>query len=366
MNFMVYAICVLTVVDISCAQKVNEYEADKSISESIDNHDANVPDSLKPKSIEREIEGEKVKLKLDGKLDWEKKIEDVEYPLQINEVYPDIVVFDKLDTLILPYNDASENKVVISAKERIEFFNKSGKLINIYSFYEDNPYLVSNSNIKVRLHYGNAEGTGIPSEEIKANLDGPDEYHVTYHMDNYKGYSLITYQKTEVTTEGWILNTLSTIVVLDSVGNIIFENEQDGIGSVPVISDDGKYLLLAFYNKETVNSSMSNINERFQFWDIKRNKLLYSEINDDKKRSLSSPVNTSNGSYMYIGYSYPNSKYKSKKYYIFDCKKEKLYTRLMTANEMKEIRKYWYDRKYSYEQLIEDYQFNQINHTCPK
>jgi len=315
---------------------------------------------LKKKRITRTVEGKKMDFFLDGHYFWysPEYYEKVKF---IEEVKPGIVFYKK--TIKSDY-DGSKDKIPekngMVVPDKIEFFDKDYTLINSFDIDKNNPFLKNvPPDIRVRMQYFDAEDTEFLPKSQRTGKEIVKEYHLWTIMEFQDGYSKVLYEKYSVSDYGQILSATNNMVVLDTLGNQIFNHTCSEETSFPVISRDGKYAIFSILTIETTsNAGIKNHQEEgFEIWNIQRNKQIYSERNDDPNMRIGEPFITPNSGLLIINYYYPNSKEISKKEYAFDPKSKILYSRVFSTDEWKDISMNWKTKYKSFPNLIKIFDY---------
>ena len=311
------------------------------------------------KIIERIINGKTVRLNLNGTFQTNVGFEGYEYPLEIKEVYPGVVYFDKYFEGE-QYNEREQQMYVIKkrVKGRIEFFDTNYVLLKIFDIDKNNPYLNAPTGITVKEHYSDAEGTYyIPFPERK-NQGAPTQYHLRYIVENQGPFSKVIYWKDEVTANGGIIGNASTMIVLDAQGEEVFRHEHPAFCSMPVVSPDGHYALYALLPVETTNNAgIKTQTDGFDIWDTQTKKLLHREMNSDPDMWIGTPHVRGDKNYLFIAYSYPNSDKLISKSYAFEFEEKILWWRIITQEDSRKVK---YMKDYTtFSELKELLKFNQ-------
>ena len=208
------------------------------------------------------------------------------------------------------------------------------------------------------MQYFDAEDTEFLPKSQRTGKEIVKEYHLWTIMEFQDGYSKVLYEKYSVSDHGQILSVTNNMVVLDTLGNQIFNHTCSEETSFPVISRDGKYAIFSILTIETTsNAGIKNHQEEgFEIWNIQRNKQIYSERNDDPNMRISEPISNKSG-LLKINYTYPNSKEISQKSYLFNPKSNILYSRVFSTDEMKDIAFKWKTKYKSYTNLIKIFDY---------
>ncbi len=285
----------------------NAVVGEKQENESLPNDKQSVSNNLSQKipSFKKIVNGEEVIVSLTGNYHKTLKFPNKEYPLEVKEVYPGIVTYDKYDSIkIIPYHQEDSIRIFNRVVDEIEFY-ENGKFLSSYDVDQNNPYLKGREGIKIMNHYSDAEGTEVLINREKGEKYLIDTYHLRQNVSNHGPYTSINYWKNEI-SQGWIVNSITTIVVSDSTGNVIFSEEYDRMMSPPAISPNGKYLMVGFSGVETVNNAGVKFqSDGFELWQIKPKKNLYVKTNSESNYWIGNPTySTINNA---LGISFSNS-----------------------------------------------------------
>ncbi|MEL6637738.1 MAG: hypothetical protein AAFW73_18285 [Bacteroidota bacterium] len=319
---------------------------------------ASTPDSLVP--IPRQVNGKELLLLLDGNFQWSSTFTEHRHPLEVREVHPGVVYFDTYHADQRPTHDTAETITTEQrVKDRIEFYQHQ-QLVRTFDLDQNNPYLSSPQTITVKQHYGDAEGTAYlpPSQRGKA---GPvHEYHLRQHLETQDRFSKVVYWKREVTREGYVVATATTLIILDEKGRIVFQREHPGFSSVPVISPDGAYVLFASLPVETVsNAGIKTQPEGFEIWDTQKQQLLHRDVNDDPDRWIGGVTVTK--TCLRVEYTMPNDEHHDSFQVLFDPVELKLYTKKFSSEEWKTVGRLWKEIDGDFLKLRAHFDFEQKN-----
>jgi|GEM_PF-4297626 len=321
------------------------------------------PDISNGLAFIREINDKAFELKLSGNFYKTFKFEDQEYPLEVKEVYPGIVYYDKYDSMrILPYHQEDSIWSVTRVKDKVEFYD-ADKLVNTIILDSINPYLKRGTHGNIMKHFSDAEGTDVLANRDPGKDYSIDSYHLTQNVQNQGPYTIINFWNHEI-SDGWIVNTPTTILILDSLGQEVFNQEYERHMSVPAIDLRAKYLMIAFSGVETVNTSGAKVqSDGFEIWQIQPKKILHLEVNKEENMSVSTPVFVDN-TYLKINFSYPNSKDTSQLIFAFKHSTKELGYRVFLTKEWEEISLNWFKKYKTHTKLFSKYplELKNINH----
>ncbi len=297
----------------------NAVVGEKQENESLPNDKQSVSNNLSQKipSFKKIVNGEEVIVSLTGNYHKTLKFPNKEYPLEVKEVYPGIVTYDKYDSIkIIPYHQEDSIRIFNRVVDEIEFY-ENGKFLSSYDVDQNNPYLKGREGIKIMNHYSDAEGTEVLINREKGEKYLIDTYHLRQNVSNHGPYTSINYWKNEI-SQGWIVNSITTIVVSDSTGNVIFSEEYDRMMSPPAISPNGKYLMVGFSGVETANNAGVKFqSDGFEIWQTVPEKILHKEENNDPDMWIAGVNYSLDAGFLSASFTHPNSKERMTTSYIF-------------------------------------------------
>lgn len=261
---------------------------------------AELQEFLKTDTFFRRINGHDFPLLLNGNFHRSFKFPGHEYPLDVKEVYPGIVFFDKYDTLKIFSSPRKDSIVHIRrVTDRVEFFEK-GQLVRSVVLDEINPYLDEKTDVQIINHYSDAEGVSV----FLGGKEKIDVHHLRQYVTENEGFTLANFWKNEIASAS-ITNTSTTVMVFDSTGSPVFIQEFEGLISSPAIDPNGKYLMVSFSGEETVhNAGIKTQNDGFELWNIAEKKLLHRVVNPLEEYFVGTPTWSSEN--LSLGISFDN------------------------------------------------------------
>ncbi|GAB4260550.1 MAG: hypothetical protein Kow0027_28020 [Saprospiraceae bacterium] len=316
----------------------------------------------KPMEFIKKVNGQEVILNLTGNYHKKLEFENREYPLEIKEVYPGIVYYDKYDTVkVLSYNRGDSTMIYPRVKDALEFYDQ-GRLVNRYVLDAHNPYLKKSKGVGIIKNFSNAEYESFLPPNKREEVGKVTEWQLHSLVENQGPLSKIIYFKKELVDGIWIVGAATTIVVLDSLGKELWNHEYPGHTSLPALSLDGTYALFAILPIETVNNSgIKTQTEGFEIWDTQTNTLLHREMNDDPNMWIIGATGSDNYSQLRTGYTYPNDKDISCLRIYFDYNKMVIHKRIFTTLEWNEISMNWYKKYKNLDGLMSHFIFQNYN-----
>jgi len=338
MKILIYNIITLVFLVFSGCGRTQKIKENKNLVSS---------DKIENKKTEtnKEKRYDEIRDKIDGNL--------------VNEVSPGIIHIKKV------YKEAKfddegrllEEQLIVP--DRFEFFDSNHRLTNEFDIEKNNPFLRNvPSDITIRKQYANAEETVFYPKSHQTGREKILEKHLWTDIEFQNGFSKVVYSESSIGEYGRILSTATSMVVLDSIGNIIFNHKYPGLASFPVVSRNGKYAIFTILPIETTsNAGIKTQTEGFEIWNTKKNKQVYSERNDNPDMWISGPsfvpIN-----YFTINYTFPNSKEIGTKEIIFDAENSILYSRIFSKKEWAEIVQDWESKYKTHKGLIEKINFD--------
>ncbi len=319
----------------------------------------------------RTIEGEEVKIKLNGKFRTvvggtkNKNGAGSGYdtlPLLIDEVIPNVVRYDQYveDDFISEYDHKPYHHKRPEPK-LLEFFNEEGKLIKTYDIEANNPYIHNNAkNIRIKREFWDSEIYDYAPPELHKE----NEIIVAYHTRTFckadsdaKNFVNVMYRNSEISQKGWIRRVMTTNRVFNAKGAIVWEHQWEGLSEIPAITGDGQCGMIAFYEYASANGSTGL--GGWELWDIKNTSLLYKEINTDPNRIISGLTSSIvNNQYLKVSYTFPYSDAKGDEFNIFIPNNKYFLRRNFTKND----RLTWLNsnKPWSWEEYLNTTKFDSI------
>ncbi len=335
----------------------NAVVGEKQENESLPNDKQSVSNNLSQKipSFKKIVNGEEVIVSLTGNYHKTLKFPNKEYPLEVKEVYPGIVTYDKYDSIkIIPYHQEDSIRIFNRVVDEIEFY-ENGKFLSSYDVDQNNPYLKGRDGIKIMNHYSDAEGTEVLIDRTEYKKYTIDTYHLNQNVTSHGSCTSINYWKHEI-SNGLIVSTPNTLIILDSLGNMIFNQDYEKSMDVPVIDSEGKYLMCAFAGVETVDQSGFKFQEDgFEIWQITPKEIMHVEVNENSDMWVDG--STIDESLLICTYSFPNSKIKSTALYMFDVSSTAFIYKEFDTKAWTEISMNWFKTYKSHKGLISKFQF---------
>jgi len=317
--------------------------------------------SIKSKTIQRMVEGKMMNFTLNGNFKWGIKISenDGDKVILIDEVEPGIVHYRKTIIVKYPVNAHNTRETLNIIPDRFEFFDSNYNLINTFDIEKNNPFLQNvPSGIIIRNQYSDAETVAFLPKSKQTGKEKVKEYQLWTSITFQDGFSIVGYGIYMVSNSGWIIDNASYMIVLDRLGNKVFEHKYPAPISFPVMSLDGKYALFSIMQIETTsNSGVKTQSEGFEIWNTKKNKQIYSERNNDSNMWIGEPFFSKESNMLIIKYSYPNSKEIASKDYYFDLINKTLYSRIYTTSEYSDLTWHWRTKYKTYRNLINYFDF---------
>ena len=343
------AFCLQVCLFWGCAEPKSVSSKKHIINDSIDTY-PNPDEAI----IIRTVNGKDVKLKLDGKLHWIDNIQGDYHPLEVKEVYPGVVYFDK-------YYPPSDTLYPNRVKDRIEFFDKSYNLIKTFIIDDNNPFLRATDDVKVEQYVFNI-GENYIVGRADSNVQNIITRHLVYSKIEYQNtFSKLLFSRLLVTDNNEILGEDSYFTILNKEGEILFSKMFPKLKtSFPKITRDGRFILFSILPIETVsNAGIKHQTEGFQIWDIENDRLVYKEWNDDPNMWIAEPTIDPQSGYLCIDYTFPNSKEKGQQLIIFSNREMILYSKTFTVEQWTEISLNWFKKYKSMDNLPNYFQFQE-------
>lgn len=286
-----------------------------------------------------------------------------EYPLCIWEAYPGILHIGKYFESV-GYGEEDQKKYLIEMPvlDRVEFYNTNQVLLQAFEVDAHNPYLHNQNGIEVLPYFSDAENTWFLPDSLRTGKEKITKHFVRTAIEAQNHYTKIAYWMDKVTNEGWILGTETTLLVLDSLGQIIFQHQTNTLSSLPAVSLNGKYILFANLTLETtVNAGFKTQAEGFEIWETLNKKCIYSESNSDPQMWIASPYLGSKSGFLIIDYTFPFSNEWADKVYLFDPEEVTLYNRVRSRSERAALNRDWFDvYQDDYRNVLKKFDFETI------
>ena len=309
--------------------------------------------------IKRTVNGNIIELKLDGRYTWRDPNETNHALNFVEEVYPGVVHFRKyFEQRLLDEYSEETIQVKFPVNDKIEFFDENNNLIKTFLVDQNNPYLNPQNGITIREHYINEEFAEYSPPADKSELEKVTEYHLKTSIEFNSGFSKINYWVDLVKDQRKILGKKTTLVILDTLGNEIFNHEFDGFASPPAITKNKKYVIFAQFPIESLaDADIITKTDGFEIWDTEANTRIYKEENDNPDRWISLPFIDDHGKILVQKYTYPNSKILGEHVVLFDSENKVLYRRDFSVEQWREISLNWYKKYKSFAGLINSFEF---------
>jgi len=265
--------------------------------------------------LHKKINHKQFELELYSNFYKEFPVKDRELPLRVSEVYPGIVTYDKYDSIkVVTHSHNSDSNdhpewAYTRVIDKIEFYEKN-KLFNSYELDSNNPYLFPRYDIMVLNHWSDAESTDILHNKTKGS-NPITSFHLRQNIVHVGPYTCINYWKNEISNHR-IVSTFTTIRVLDSTGNVIFNKEIPGLVGPPAIDPNGEFLMASIVQEETTNTSGYKYkSDGFVLWSVKLDKLLHTQFSNAENFLIGNPNFSSHLNQLGVSWSHNRSNSKS-------------------------------------------------------